>query len=50
MKSFENKPRTYCINIGIKDTLEMCEKEKINSTCKRVPSLTFINKRNKNNE
>lgn len=31
MKSFENKPRTYCINLGIKDTLEMCEKEKINS-------------------
>lgn len=31
MKEFENSPRTYCINTGIKDTLEMCAKENVNS-------------------
>lgn len=31
MKSFENKPRSYCMNLNIKDTLPMCEKEGINS-------------------
>lgn len=31
MKDFENKPRMYCINLGIKDTLDMCKKSKINS-------------------
>ncbi len=31
MKEFNNNPRMYCINLGIKDTLNMCEKAKINS-------------------
>ena len=31
MKDIENKPRTYCINLGIKDNLEMCKKENINT-------------------
>lgn len=31
MKEFENKPRTYCINLGIKDILDMCSKSDVNS-------------------
>lgn len=31
MKEFENKPRMYCMNLGIKDTLDMCKKSNINS-------------------
>lgn len=31
MKEFENNPRTFCANIGIKDILETCKKENINS-------------------
>lgn len=31
MKSYENKPRSYCINLNIKDTLNMCKKEGLNS-------------------
>lgn len=31
MKDFENNPRMYCINLGIKDNLNMCKKAKINS-------------------
>lgn len=31
MKEYEKNARTYCINTGIKDTLNMCKKEGINS-------------------
>lgn len=31
MKEFQDKPRTYCVNLGIKDTLNMCEDAKVNS-------------------
>lgn len=31
MEYYEKAPRTYCINTGIKDILNMCKKEEINS-------------------
>lgn len=31
MKTYENKPRTFCINTGIKDILNMCEEKDVNS-------------------
>ncbi len=31
MKEFEKDSRKYCINLGIKDTLDMCKKNNINS-------------------